>query len=102
METTDRNRKRRTRQDIDALLGRYHRSGKSARAFCEEEGVAESSLYKWLKRKRPRESVPALVEVKAPKVSAGLRVGTPRGYQVEVPAGFAAEELKRLLDVLES
>ena len=102
METATEPKKRRTRQDIETLLGRYHASGKSARAFCEAEGVAESSLYKWLKRKRPRESVPALVEVKAPKISAGLRIATPRGYQVEVPAGFAAEELKRLLEVLES
>lgn len=86
------------------MLGRYHESGKSARAFCEEEGLAESSLYNWLKRKRPRESSPELVEVKAPvrSVSGGLRVATPRGYRVEVPAGFAADELKRLLDVLES
>jgi len=104
METPRKSKKRRTQQDIDALLGRYHKSGKSAHAFCEEEGLAESSLYNWLKRKRLRKSSPELVEVKAPapKVRGGLRIATPRGYRVEVPAGFAAEELKRLLDVLES
>ena len=66
--------------------------------------MAESSLYKWLRREQPGESSPELVEVKvpAPNLNGGLRIATPRGYQVEVPSGFAAEELKRLLDVLES
>ena len=87
METTGSNRKRRTRQDVQTLLGRYQASGKSARAFCKEEGVAESSLYKWLRREQPGESSPELVEVKvpAPNLNGGLRIATPRGYQVEVP-----------------
>lgn len=104
METASKNTKRRTQQDIDALLGRYHKSEMSTRAFCEAEGVADSSLYKWLRRESPKKASPELVEVKAPvsSVSGGLKIATPRGYQVEVPAGFAADELKRLLDVLES
>lgn len=103
MKTGTRKRSRRTRRDIEALLGRYHQSGKTAREFCRAEGVVESSLYRWLRQERSRTPTAALVEVKPATVAGhGFALVTPQGYRIEVPAGFSPEGLKRLLKVLEA
>lgn len=103
MKRQTKKKGRRTRHDIEALLGRYHQSGRTVRAFSMAEGVPESSVYMWLRRQRANKPAPALVEVMpAAGVAAGLSVQTPRGYRLELPAGFSVEELKRLLGVLEA
>ena len=96
-------KKRRTRRDVEALLGRYHQSNVTARAFAEAEGVATSSLYKWLRTQRAIRPTPDLVEV-TPAVNPGgeFAIQTPQGYRVEVPVNFLAGDLKRLLGVLEA
>ncbi len=98
-----RKKSRRTRRDVEALLGRYHQSGKTVREFCQGKGVGESSLYRWLRQEDERIPPLALVEVK-PAASAGdgFLLGTPQGYQIEVSVAFSAEALKRLLMVLEA
>jgi hypothetical protein len=85
------------------MLGRFHQSGQSVGEFSAAEGVAGSSLYKWLRQKRRGKARPRLVEVRAPIVpEAGFSMLTPRGYRITVPEHFSEEGLKRLLGVLAS
>jgi transposase-like protein len=103
MKTSGRQKHRRTRQDIEVLLGRYHQSGMSIRVFAKAEGVVETSLYRWLRQERDRGPVPELVEVR-PMVdtSTVFSVQTPHGYRIEVPIPFSERALRRLLGVLEA
>lgn len=93
---------RRTSQEVQSLLGRYHRSGMSVAAFCKQEGIAESVVYRWLRSERSKKPAVKLVEVKsAPPVAAPFRVVLPGGYQIEVPASFDEHVLRRLVGALE-
>lgn len=94
--------RRRTRQEIDALLGRFHESGMTVKGFAEAEGVNDTSLYKWLRRERSEKAKPVMVEV-TPPPGTGVRfcIDTPSGYRIEVPPSFSGYALKRLLGVLE-
>ena len=101
MKSQANGKRRRTQQEVKALLGRYHKSGKTVRAFCEAEGVSESVLYRWLGRARKQAAGGKLVEVRAPADMGGhVIVETPAGYRVEVPASFPMDELKNLLGSL--
>lgn len=102
MKSPCTNKRRRTRQEVESLLGRYHQSGMTALAFSKAEAVAPSSLYKWLREQRARPTAPVLVEVASPPgMGTVFSVRTPLGYRIEVPVGFPADALKRLLGVLE-
>lgn len=102
MKSRDKTYRRRTSQEVQNLLGRYHRSGMSVAAFCKQEGVAESVVYRWLRRERSKKPSVKLVEVKSARSLAGpFRVVLPGGYQIEVPANFDEHELRRLVGTLE-
>ena len=103
MKTNPAIKPRRTQGDISKLLIRYHQSGQTVQAFSDSEGVASSSVYKWLRRERSGGQVRGLVEVTpAARPRMGFVVGTPHGYRIEVPGDFSPEELKRLLGALEA
>jgi transposase-like protein len=103
MKSQRAGRRRRTRSEIAALLGRYQRSGKTVRAFAKAEDVGAASLYAWLRREREEGGAPAVVEVmRTPEMPTTFGVQTPNGYRVEVPASFSEESLQRLLGVLGS
>ena len=93
--------RRRTRQQIDALLGRFHESGMTVKTFAQAEGVNDTSLYKWLRRERAEKAKPVIMEV-TPPPGSGARycIDTPSGYRIEVPSSFSSDALKRLLGVL--
>ena len=75
----------------------------SVSEFSKREGVATTSLYKWLKRLDEKESRPRLVEVPVmPCSSRSMIVQTRTGYRVEVLFDFSESVLKRLLDILEA
>jgi len=102
MKSRAKTYRRRTSQEVQNLLGRYHQSGMSVAAFCRQEGVAESVVYRWLRRERSKKPAVKLVEVKsAPAVLGPFRVVLPGGYQIEVPANFDEHGLRRLVGALE-
>lgn len=47
--------KRRTEQERIELLNLYQCSGKTKKAWCEENGIAVSTLHKWLKLDKKQE-----------------------------------------------
>ena len=110
---------RRTRADYEKLLAEYGASGLSLRAFAESKGIKPGTLYAWHRRLRPRVTrqkqkkstlVPVRlvggVEEAAPTqpvtTARSFEVTIPGERVVSVPIGFDAEELRRLLAVLDA
>jgi transposase-like protein len=90
-------------------------SGLSVAEYAEEIGVTPATLYSWRRRlesapsPKPRREAPGLVRVQVrhgAELSAAraealvVRVG--RSRSIEVPAGFDADELARVIEVLET
>lgn len=66
-------RRRLSAEDWRAVLRRFKASGRSARAFCEREGLGLVSFYAWRRRLRAQ-SVPARGSGKsnAPETAGGF------------------------------
>ena len=104
-------------KEMRSLLGRRKESGLSLLAFAKREKLSYSKLLYWdrkfrgLEGKR-RKAVPPVVltpvrvvaEV-VPRDAAkpeALGVWLPNGVSLEIPTGFEAVELERLVGVLSS
>jgi transposase-like protein len=77
-------------------------SGMSIKAWCQENGVATSSYYHYLRK--IRESMlqeKQLVPLKLPKASTGIRIETS-GITVTLPETASAEQLTAILSALKS
>lgn len=115
MPTTDRTgRTQRLRGEARAraareMLTRWSASELSKAAFCRREGIASVTLTRWLaefgasagrvRRQEPPRFVEALVGGPAP---GGFEILLPSGVRVQVPAGFDAGDLARIVGVLSS
>ena len=88
---------RRSEEEKRQVLAEWEASGLSKSAFAKKRGLSTNSLHRWAKAlKRP-----AFVEVMAPNSAAPAFVLRVReAVQVEVPAGFDACELRRLVEAL--
>jgi len=110
---------RRTRSDYEKLLTEQESSGLSLRAFAESRGVNVATFYGWHRRLRPKRAQhkkggPALVPVRVvdpvteatpacgPAPPQTFEVTIPGERVISVPVGFDAQELRRLLSVLDS
>jgi transposase len=94
-----------------AMLRRWHSSGLSVRAFCEEHGLAVPSFYAWRRTLAQRDSAVSFVPVQVlpepeprttaagPPSSLELVLGT--GRVLRVAPGFDGPTLRRLLALLE-
>ena len=103
----------RSDEEVARLLGGWKASGLSARAFGDREGIPASTLYQWSGKRgrRPRESSREdrgeFIEVELPGEVIGsdvaaFRLALGNGRELQIPPGFRAEELTRLLSVLET
>jgi transposase len=88
-------------------VAEQERSGLSARRFCKERGLSESSFYAW--RKRLREQGPvrfALVERGAPRptpaAEAALELVLATGERLRIGAGVDAKTLRTVLEALQA
>lgn len=81
-------RKFRTETEIRELVLKYESSGLTQSRFCEQEGIAESNLYRWLNEHRvgvavsgsESQTIGSFIEVKGSKheVNNGIH------YQIEL------------------
>jgi len=99
----------------ESALADQERRGLSVAEYAEEIGVTPATLYNWRRRldsgpsPKPRVEAPGLVRVQVrrgvevpPSRTAGLVVRVGRSRSIEVPPGFDADELRRVIEVLEA
>ena len=92
------------------LLARYHRSGLTQRAFCEQAGIPVSTLQWWLVQARRAATQPpravTFAEIVAPACADVARdilpawaveIATARGLTVRLRSPLAPRVLDRLL-----
>ena len=107
-------RRRRTRQEVRQLVSAFQASGLGARAFCQQHGLALSTLRRNLQRQREAHSqseagvrlvavkVKATPEPAAPAAArAALEVRLAGGRRIGVAPGFDEVTLGRLVRALE-
>ena len=106
MQNSERIRQRSTPAQREKLLRRYRHSQLTAAAFAAQAGIGVSTLYAWRRQATETKSAggPAFVAVpnllSAGSASTTYRLQWPGGLRLEVAAGFAAEELATLLQLL--
>ena len=81
-------RKRRTEEEWVEVIGRFRRSGNSARAFFRKEGLTEFAFYKWRKRlddKIPTESTPRFIEIPTENTAQfKVEISFPNGMSLRI------------------
>jgi hypothetical protein len=95
-------RRRRTAQEIEELLEKYRTSGMTLVAYCEQAGIARSTLGRYLRRRSGRQR---LVRVKVdaamnPRPSFVLVLSN--GRRIESGWQFQDADLARLIRVAEA
>ena len=112
-------RRRRSRVEADRLVMEFERSGLTRQAFCAQHGLSVAALDKYRRRcaleKKPAQPRPAANRILPVELVAGIApaaavaAGSSRtlcvelanGRRIEVPQGFDASTLERLVTVLE-
>lgn len=81
----------------------WKESGLSVRAFCKRENIGLNSFWYWKKKIESRGKGGSMVKVPArlSHLLAPIEVVVSGRFTVRVPGGFRAEELIRLIEVLE-
>ena len=94
-----RGRRLAVREEAQAALAAYERSGLTQREFAKREGIKFYTFTGWLKRYRGQGEKPAFAQVRVAKRAAGskLTVKLPNGLVVRgTDAGQMAELIKLL------
>ena len=92
-----------TRETWAGRVREWKRSGLTAAAYAEREGLNAGTLTWWSsKLGRATAGAPPVIEVvMAARAASALEVVLASGMRVAVPAGFDEATLRRLLTVLE-
>jgi hypothetical protein len=104
---------RRTRTEIEQLVAEFAGSGLNRTEFCRRQRMSLGTLNRYLQRKEAGQNGTAhgglvAVELAGAKATTGHHVGCgltvvlAQGRKIEVPAGFDAATLERLLRLLEN
>jgi hypothetical protein len=95
-------------EDARAVVGAWQRSGQTIAAFARSHGVRAKRLARWARRLHAEEPegvsfYPVLVVSRQSGSRGKSRIELVRGaWRVRVARGFAAEDLRQVLDVLEA
>lgn len=96
---------RHSAEEKRTLVSSWRRSGQSQSRFAFDHGVPQSSFSKWVARYTPAPmALPTFATVEVvdespPPPNLLVHLGAT-GLRVEVPAGFDATELRRLVGAL--
>jgi hypothetical protein len=107
-------RRRRTRQEVQRLVGEFGTSGLSRAEFCRIHGMRLSTLQRGLKRERtePRDIQSDRKRLVRVKVIGGSGTGDrespcamavvlAKGRRIELRRDFDATQLRRVVEALE-
>ena len=107
-----RARIRRSRAEVEGLLGEYRSSGLTQRAFAASKGISLSTLSSWLHLRRSESSGsivenPRLVPVELTDTPPGLSgiaggcyiLNLAGGRSLAIPPQFDEASLRRLLEL---
>jgi hypothetical protein len=75
-------------------IAAQRRSGLSALAFCNQEGVSPKSFYAWRRRLQKKSEAPLFVPVELPAgapSTGGMRIELPGGAVVALPSNASGE-----------
>jgi transposase-like protein len=108
-EPVGRPRRRRSRAEVEQLVVEYGTSGMSRVEFCQEYGLALSTLARYQRRRKQGQDESAgpsrwlAVELSGahPAGASGLAVVLTGGRRIEVGRGFDAQTLQQLVSLLE-
>ena len=86
-----------------ARLEAWKTSGLSVRAFCERESISLNTFRYWKDKIESRRKGAAVVKgpVRLAHLLPTIEIVISERFTVRVPAGFRADELVRLIEVLE-
>jgi len=103
--------RRRSAEQIAAILQEYERSGLSLLGFAQKERLCYTTLLRWRRggRKSPRSAAPPCaagpgfipIEIEAGPMPSDYVLSWPEGRSLRIPCRFDPEALRRLLEVLE-
>lgn len=103
METEKAQRKqpRRNAEQWRELISAWRSSGKTRKAWCQEQGIAYESLRRWVKRVRGSTERLPFVEIskttQALSASEQARVRISRDGEIELYGNISEEILRRVL-----
>lgn len=106
MQNSTQVRKHRTAAQRQSILEDYRRSQLTQKEFGAQAGVSASTLQAWLRKAPARPPAGGSVFMAVPNLLSAApaapvyRLHWPGGLSLEVRAGFAAEELAALLQLL--
>jgi hypothetical protein len=89
----------RTREQKQELILQWQQSGKSRKAFCEEQGITYNSLVGWCKQFKDQKATTGFTEIKINQTTAGLfaQVNLPGGIKIDFYQSVSAEYLQSLV-----
>ncbi len=94
--------RQRSREEIQQLLEEYRASGMTRIAYCQQRGVALSTLGRYLRRHGGKRQRLIRVRVaKAPQPDRGFVLVLGNGRRIESGWRFGDAELARLIRVAE-
>lgn len=106
MQNSGRIRRRSTPAQREQILRRYRHSQLTAEAFAAQAGIGVATLHAWRRQAAGTKSAGGPDFIAVPNLLSAVpaartyRLLWPGGLSLEVAAGFAAEELATLLQLL--
>ena len=95
-------RRRRTAQEIEELLEKYRTSGMTLVAYCEQAGIARSTLGRYLRRRSGKQRLVRVKVDAAMKPHPSFVLVLSNGRRIESGWHFQDADLARLIRVAEA
>ena len=93
-------------EDAREVIQAWRRGGDTLTGFCRSHGLSAQRLSRWAVRLESDDAVQfhpvRLTDGGASAVRSALEIELPGGVTVRLPAGFALDDLRRILSAFDS